>query len=49
MKMNYSTLKRQTQDFLLRLFIEPGSGAYSTPSGSYYTCAHCGTFTRTRS
>jgi len=42
MKMNVNTLKQQTQDFVLRLFVESGSGA--TPSSSCYTGARCGTF-----
>ena len=43
MKTNYSTLKQQTQDFVLRLFVESGGSA---PSYSYYTCAHAGTHAR---
>ena len=45
--MNWITLKQQTQDFVLRLFVE-SSGDHSTPSTSYYTNAHCGTFSRMR-
>lgn len=45
--MNWITLKQQTQDFVLRLFVE-SSGDHSTPSNSYYTNAHCGTFSRMR-
>jgi len=47
MKMKFLTLKQQTQDFVLRLFIE-SSGADSTPSSSFYTGSHCGTFSRLR-
>ena len=43
MKMNVYTIKQQTQDFLLRLFVEGVPDA--TPSDSYYyTCSRCGTF-----
>lgn len=45
--MNWITLKQQTQDFVLRLFVE-SSGDHSTPSTSYYTNAHCGTYCRMR-
>ena len=47
MKIDFNTMKQQTQDFVLRLFVETSDG-YSTPSRSFYTCAHCGTFSRTR-
>jgi len=46
MKMDFFTLKRKTQDFVLRLFVEPDSGGYSTPSDTCYTCSHCGTRAR---
>lgn len=46
MKMNFSTMKQQAQDFVLRLFIESYGGSGSTPSNTFYTCAHCGTFSR---
>jgi hypothetical protein len=46
MKVNVITMKQQTQDFLLRLFVD--SSGDSTPSDTFYTCAHCGTFSRTR-
>ena len=42
--MNFLTLTKQAQDFVLRLFIE--SGDNSTPVSRDYTCARCGTFTR---
>ena len=45
MKTNFYTMKQQTQDFLLRLFVD-SSGELSTPSNSCYTGAHCGTFAR---
>ena len=45
MKVNIFTITDQTQEFILRLFIEPDS--YSTPSGTQcYTCAHAGTHAR---
>lgn len=45
MKINVITLKQQTQDFVLRLFVE--SSGVSTPSSSdYCTCAHVGTHAR---
>lgn len=47
MKIDFITLKQQTQDFVLRLFVE-SSGVETTPSSPYYTCAHCGTFSRLR-
>ena len=43
MKTNLFTLKQQTQDFLLRLFVESDQ-IDSTPS--FYTCAHAGTHAR---
>ncbi|MBQ2067854.1 MAG: hypothetical protein II457_02915 [Paludibacteraceae bacterium] len=39
------TLKQQAQDIFLRLFVET-TGDLSTPTSSYYTGAHCGTFLR---
>ncbi len=43
MMTNFFTLKRQTQDFLLRLFVE----SYESDSThTYYTCAHVGTHAR---
>ena len=56
MKIDVHTLKQQTQDFVLRLFVE-SSGA-STPSYSdstmssssdYCTCSHVGTHARLHS
>ena len=46
MKMNVTTLKQQTQDLFLRLFVESSSGIGTTPARSNYTCAHCGTYAR---
>ncbi len=48
MKMNVTTLKQQTQDLFLRLFVESSSGIGTTPARSNYTCAHCGTYARMR-
>lgn len=48
MKMNVNTLKQQTQDLFLRLFVESSSGIGTTPARSSYTCAHCGTYARMR-
>lgn len=46
MKIDVITLKQQTQDFVLRLFVESNS-SFSTPSSSdYCTCAHVGTHAR---
>ena len=46
MKVNVFTLKQQTQEFILRLFVE-STGRDSTPSYSnYYLCAHAGTHVR---
>ena len=45
MKLNFNSSRKQAQDFFLRLFVEPASWL-STPSDSYYTGAHCGTFAR---
>ena len=45
MKLNVNTIKQQTQDYLLRLFVE--SSIETTPSDSYYyTCSRCGTFSK---
>lgn len=44
MKKNFYTMKQQTQDFVLRLFVESVS---STPASyDYCTCAHVGTHAR---
>lgn len=45
MKLNGFTLKQQTQDFLLRLFIESDLGT-TLPENRCYTCARCGTHAR---
>ena len=45
MKIDFNTFIQQTQDFLLRLFVD--SGSQTTPhNDSQYTCSHCGTFSR---
>lgn len=44
---NVFTMKQQAQDLILRLFVNT-HGDLSTPSSSYYTGAHCGTFSRMR-
>ncbi|MBO4519160.1 MAG: hypothetical protein J5704_03895 [Paludibacteraceae bacterium] len=45
MKINVDTLKQQTQDFVLRLFVEAGSPT-TLPSEQHYLSARCGTFAR---
>ncbi len=45
MKINVNTMKQQTQEFFLRLFVE-SSPKSTLPSDKYYICTHCGTFTR---
>ena len=48
MKMKLISFKQQTQDFVLRLFVE--SDTRSTLSSSpYITCARCGTYARLHS
>lgn len=47
MKKNVFFLKQQAQEFILRLFVE-SSGDHLSSSSSYYTGAHCGTFSRIR-
>ena len=48
---NVHTFSQKTQEFILRLFVEP-FGFGSPRKGSYrsysqsYTCARCGTYTR---
>ena len=56
MKIDVNTLKQQTQDFVLRLFVEPSGGStpsYSdstmTSSSDYCTCSHVGTHARLHS
>lgn len=46
MKMNVSTLAKQTQEFILRLFVESTGSGSSIPSQSFYTCSRCGTYAR---
>ncbi len=45
MKQRIYTFFAQVQDVTLRLFIEQ-SGNRSLPGRSYYTGAHCGTYSR---
>ena len=48
MKINVNTMKQQTQDFFLRLFIESDAG--TTPSsGTYPISSRCGTYARLHS
>ena len=42
---NWITIKQQTQDFVLRLFIE-SSGDFPSSRTQYYTCSHVGTHAR---
>ena len=46
MKLNVYTLKQQTRDFVLRLFVEPSSEIGTSPSISDCTGTRCGTFMR---
>lgn len=51
MKIDVHTLKQQTQDFVLRLFVESSGGSTLSSSGSmpvsdYCTCSHVGTYAR---
>ena len=46
MKLNVFTLKQQTQDFLLRLFVEQSGVNAVHPYSNYYLCAHAGTHAR---
>ena len=48
MKINVNTLKQQTQDFVLRLFVESVSKT-TLPSERHYLGARCGTFSRLHS
>lgn len=48
MKPNVYKLKQQTQDFVLRLFME-GSGDTTPSSSDYCTCSHVGTHARLHS
>ena len=45
MKLNVDSMKQQTQDFVLRLFVGAELGSLSSHS-SYYTCARCVTHER---
>ena len=47
MKLNVFTLTQQAQEFVLRLFVEPGSDL-SSSTHDYTTCSHCGTYSRLR-
>ena len=49
-RIDVNKLKKQTQDFVLRLFVE-SSGVFSTPTDSdyYCTCSHVGTHARLHS
>ena len=50
MKINVFTLKQQTREFILRLFVESSGGGASTRSHSqYYISSHCGTYSRLHS
>ena len=51
MKIDVHTLKQQTQDFVLRLFVETSGGSTLSSSGTmsiydYCTCSHVGTHAR---
>ena len=49
MKIDVHTIQQQAQEFILRLFVESSGGTTLSDSGSsFYTGAHCGTFTRLR-
>ena len=48
MKPDVYKLKQQTQDFILRLFME-GSGDTTPSSSDYCTCSHVGTHARLHS
>ena len=47
MKLDFFTLKQQTQDFVLRLFVESSGGDSSY--SSYSSSARCGTYARLHS
>ncbi len=52
MKINVFTLKQQTREFILRLFVESSGGAAATRSHSQYyiyISSHCGTYSRLHS
>lgn len=46
MNVNFNSMKQQTQEFLLRLFIESSGGGSTPPHYHYYTNAHAGTHAR---
>ena len=46
MKMKLTSLKQQTQDYLLRLFVAPSEFFNDTATTEIYTCAHVGTHAR---
>lgn len=46
MNVNFNSIKQQTQEFLLRLFIESSGGGSTPPHYRYYTNAHAGTHAR---
>ena len=46
MKMRFTSLKQQTQDYLLRLFVAPSEADGSSSHPEFYTCAHVGTHAR---
>ena len=48
MKLNFFTMKQQTQEFVLRLFIE-SFGDDSSYYSSYSSSARCGTYARLHS
>ena len=51
MKKNVFFMKQQAQEFILRLFVESSGdhlSSHLSSSSSYYTGAHCGTFSRIR-
>ena len=45
MKIDVHTLKQQTQDFVLRLFVDSGGGS-TLSSSDYCICSHVGTHAR---
>lgn len=48
MKIFNYNLKQQTQAYVLRLFVDSVGADFSTAAHSFYTGAHCGTFSRMR-
>ncbi|MBR4705941.1 MAG: hypothetical protein IKP02_10200 [Paludibacteraceae bacterium] len=49
MKINVFTLKQQTREFILRLFVESSGGAATGSDSQYYISSHCGTYSRLHS